>query len=42
MADKLTPAEQEIVDAVAKTKGRELTPEEVHLALEQARHLGEL
>ena len=39
---KLTTEEQQIIDAVARDKGRELTPEEVHLCLEQGCHIGEL
>jgi hypothetical protein len=38
----MTPEEQEIVDALERSRGRKLTEEEVHVSLEQARMIGEL
>jgi hypothetical protein len=37
-----TKEEQELLDWMAKDKGRELTPQEENLALEQARSVGYL
>jgi hypothetical protein len=37
-----TPNEQEIIDALAKCRGRPLTPQEENLSLVQARAIGEL
>jgi hypothetical protein len=39
---RLTPEEQGIVDFVERYNGRPLTPQEIWLSLEQARHIGEL
>ncbi len=38
----LTPDEQAIVTYLEKDRGRPLTEQEIHLSLEQARHIGEL
>ena len=38
----MTTEEQEIVDALERSRGRPLTPEEINLSLEQARALGEI
>ena len=38
----LTAEEREIIDALERSYGRPLTKEEIHLSLEQARHLGEI
>jgi hypothetical protein len=38
----VTAEEQEIVAALERSRGRPLTPEEINLSLEQARHLGEI
>jgi hypothetical protein len=34
--------EQQIIDVVEKSKGRKLTEQEINLALDQARSIGEL
>jgi len=38
----MTPEEEEIVEALERSRGRKLTPEEVNLSLKQARAIGEL
>jgi hypothetical protein len=38
---ELTPRERQLVEWVEKGRKRKLTDQEVHLALQQARHLGE-
>jgi len=40
--DAYTPDEQAIIRWLERDEKRELTEQEVHLALEQARHLGRL
>jgi hypothetical protein len=40
--EDLSPEERQIIDYLQKDEGRELTPQEIFLALEQARALGEL
>ena len=37
----MTPEEQEFIDWMERAEGRKLTPQEAHLALAQARSLGE-
>jgi hypothetical protein len=37
-----TPEEQKIIDLLEWSGGRKLTPQEIHLSLEQARQIGEL
>ena len=37
-----SPEEQRIIRIVERNEGRELTEQEAHFALEQARHIGEL
>ena len=39
---QLTPEEQAIIDLVEKYEGRTLTEQEINLALDQAREMGEL
>ena len=39
---KLTPEERAIIDLVEKYEGRTLTEQEINLALDQAREMGEL
>jgi hypothetical protein len=39
---KLTAAEQEIIDYLEKDRGRPLTEQEINLSLEQARMIGHL
>ena len=39
---RLNAEEQEIIDALERSCRRPLTQEEIHLSLEQARHLGEI
>jgi hypothetical protein len=38
----VTTEEQEIINALERSRSRPLTKEAVHLSLEQARHLGEI
>jgi hypothetical protein len=38
----MTPEEEEIIDALERSLGRKLTPEEVTLSLKQTRAIGEL
>jgi hypothetical protein len=38
----LSEEEKKIIELLEWSKGRKLSPEEVHLSLEQARHIGEL
>ena len=42
MSKKRTPEEQEIIDVVARSRGREFAEKNAALILEQARALGEL
>jgi hypothetical protein len=39
---KLSAEEQKIIELLEWSKGRKLSPQEVQLSLDQARHLGEL
>ena len=39
---KLTPDEQAIISYLEKAYGRPLTPQEIHVSLEQARAVGNL
>jgi hypothetical protein len=39
---RLNPEEREIIDTLERSRGGPLTKEEMHLSLEQARHLGEI
>jgi hypothetical protein len=38
----MTPEEQALIDWLERYKGRKLTQQEINLALEQARQIGEL
>jgi hypothetical protein len=40
--DPCRTGEQEIIDLLEKSYGRKLTPQEIHLSLEQAREIGDL
>jgi hypothetical protein len=37
-----SPAEQDIIAALERSRGRELTEQEINLSLDQARAIGEL
>jgi hypothetical protein len=39
---ELTPDEQAVIDDLEKSYGRPLTPQEVHLSLEQAYAIGHI
>jgi hypothetical protein len=38
----MTQAERTIINALERSRGRKLTPQEIYLSLEQARMIGEL